>query len=125
MNNLVNDFIDSPPFGLYDIFNFLICHSTSYDKQGLAAYKSFDVYRLFEDGYVESLLTKTLTNERLHVYVGSRHVRFHFCIVDFVVRFICNSQQGFSGQNIVIRLLGLAWRFCKHQQSICGSFLVT
>ena len=70
MNNLVNDFIDSPPFGLYDIFNFLICHSTSYDKQGLAAYKSFDDYRLFEDGYVESLLTKTLTNERLHVYVG-------------------------------------------------------
>ena len=67
MNNLVNDFIDSPPFGLYDIFNFLICHSTSYDKQGLAAYKLFDDYRLFEDGYVESLLTKTLTNERLHV----------------------------------------------------------
>ena len=70
MNNLVNNFIDSPPFGLYDIFNFLICHSTSYDKQGLAAYKSFDEYRLFEDGYVESLMTKTLTNERVHVYVG-------------------------------------------------------
>ena len=70
MNNLVNNFIDSPPFGLYDIFNFLICHSTSYDKQGLAAYKSFDDYRLFEGGYVESLLTKTLTNERLHVYVA-------------------------------------------------------
>ena len=69
-NNLVNNFIDSPPFGLYDIFNFLICHSTSYDKQGLAAYKSFDEYRLFEDGYVESLMTKTLTNERVHVYVG-------------------------------------------------------
>ena len=59
-----------PPFGLYDIFNFLICHSTAYDKQGLAAYKSFDDYRLFEGGYVESLLTKILTNERLHLYVG-------------------------------------------------------
>ena len=70
MTDLVNNFIDSPPFGLYDIFNFLICHSTAYDKQGLAAYKSFDDYRLFEGGYVESLLTKTLTNERLHVYVG-------------------------------------------------------
>ena len=68
---VVNNFIDSPPFGLYDIFNHLICHSTNcYDKQGLAAYKSFDDYRLFEDGYVQSLSTITLQNERLHVYVG-------------------------------------------------------
>ena len=35
--DVVNNFIDSPPFGLYDIFNYLICHSTNYDKQGLAA----------------------------------------------------------------------------------------
>ena len=66
----VKNFIDSPPFGLYDIFNYLICHSTTYDKQGLAAYKSFEDYSLFEDGYVESLETKTLTYESLHVYVG-------------------------------------------------------
>ena len=46
-----NDFIDSPPFGLYDIFNHLIYHATDYDKQGLAAYKSFEDYRLFQDGY--------------------------------------------------------------------------
>lgn len=51
----VNDFIDSPPFGLYDIFNHLIYHSTEYDKQGLASYKSYEDYRLFDDGYVESL----------------------------------------------------------------------
>ena len=70
MDKFVNNFIDSPPFGLYDIFNYLIYHSTAYDKQGLAAYKSFEDYRLFEDGYVESLLTKTLANARLHVYVG-------------------------------------------------------
>ena len=25
-----NDFIDSPPFGLYDIFNHLIYHATDY-----------------------------------------------------------------------------------------------
>ena len=68
---VVNNFLGSPPFGLYDIFNHLICHSTNcYNKQGLAAYKSFDDYRLFEDGYVESLSTITLQNERLHVYVG-------------------------------------------------------
>lgn len=69
-NNLVNNFIDSPPFGLYDIFNYLVYHSTEYDKQSLAAYKSLDEYRLFHDGYVESLLTETLTNERLHRYMG-------------------------------------------------------
>ena len=67
---VVNNFNDSPPFGLYDIFNHLIYHSTDYDKQGLAAYKSFDDYRLFQDGYVESLLTKTLTNEGVHLYLG-------------------------------------------------------
>ena len=53
----VNNFNSSPPFGLFDIFNHLIYHSTDYDKQGLAAYKSFDDYRLFNDDYVESLLT--------------------------------------------------------------------
>ncbi len=68
---VVNNFIDSPPFGLYNIFNHLICHCTNcYDKQGLAAYKSFDDYRLSEDGYVECLSTLTLQNKRLHVYVG-------------------------------------------------------
>ena len=41
-------------------FNHLIYSSTEYDKQGLAAYKAFDEYRLFEEGYVESLLTKPL-----------------------------------------------------------------
>jgi hypothetical protein len=70
MRVFVNNFIDSPPFGLYDIFNHLICHATNFDKQGLAAYKSFDDYRLFEDGYVESLLTTTLKSEGLHVYLG-------------------------------------------------------
>ena len=33
--NLVNNFGDSPPFGLYDIFNYLINHFTDYDKQEL------------------------------------------------------------------------------------------
>ena len=47
----VNNFNSSPPFGLCDIINY---HFTDYDKQGLAAYKSFDDYRLFSDGYVES-----------------------------------------------------------------------
>ena len=32
----VNNFNSSPPFGLCDIFNCLIYHSTDYDKQGLA-----------------------------------------------------------------------------------------
>ena len=41
-------------------FNHLIYSSTEHDKQGLAAYKAFDDYRIFEEGYVESLLTKPL-----------------------------------------------------------------
>ena len=66
----MNNFNSSPPFGLYDIFNYLIYHSTDYDKQGLAAYKSFDDYRLFDDGYVESFLTAHLNQEGIHVYVA-------------------------------------------------------
>ena len=41
-----------------------------YDKQGLASYKSYDDYRLFDDGYVESLSTATVKECGIHVYVG-------------------------------------------------------
>ena len=41
----VNDFNASPPFGLFDIFT---------------TYKAFDDYRIFKEGYLESLLTKPL-----------------------------------------------------------------
>ena len=52
-----NNFINSPPFGLYDIFNHLIYHS-------------YDDYRLFDDDYVESLSTIYLKECGVHVYVG-------------------------------------------------------
>ena len=68
--NVLNDFKHSPPFGLFDIFNHLIYHSSEYDKQGLAAYKSYENYRLFYDGYVESLLTAYRQDAGVHVYVG-------------------------------------------------------
>ncbi len=70
IHKYVNDFIESPPFGLFDIFNHLIYSSTEYDKQGLAAYKAFDDYRLFEEGYVESLVTKPLPMIGVHLYMG-------------------------------------------------------
>ena len=54
----VNDFNTSPPFCLFYIFNHLICSYTEHDKQALDAYKAFDGYRFFEEGYVEPLLTK-------------------------------------------------------------------
>ena len=66
----MNNFNSSLPFGLFDIFNHLIYHSPDYDKQGLAAYKSFDDSGLFNDGYVESLLTTQLKQEEVHVYVA-------------------------------------------------------
>ena len=65
-----NNFIDLLPFGLYDIFNHLIYHATEYDKQGLAPIKSYEDYRLFEDGYVESLEKATWLDSGLHLYVG-------------------------------------------------------
>ena len=43
-----NDLIESPLFGLYDIFNRLIFHATNHYKQGCAAYKSCKDYHLFE-----------------------------------------------------------------------------
>ena len=67
---VASDFSHSSPFGLYDIFNFLIYNTTEYDKQGLAAYKSFDDYRLFDEGYVESLLTTTLLPESMHLFIA-------------------------------------------------------
>ena len=66
----VNNFNSSPPFGLYNSFNYLIYHSTDYHKHGLDNYKSFDDYRLFNDGYVESLIPAKLNQEGVHVYVA-------------------------------------------------------
>ena len=65
------NFNSLPPFG-FNIFNHLIYYSTDYDKQGLTAYKSFDDYRLFNDGCLESLLTTQLKQEGVHVYVAKK-----------------------------------------------------
>ena len=62
-----NDFRSSPPFGLFDIFNHLIYHLSEYDKQGLAAYKSYEQYSLFREGYVESLKACYLKEAGVHV----------------------------------------------------------
>ena len=69
-SDLRNNFTNSPPFGLLDIFNHLIYHASAYDRQALAAYKSYEDYRLYVDGYVESLLTKYEERAGVHVYVG-------------------------------------------------------
>ena len=45
-------------------------HATEYDKQSLASYKSFDDYRLFQDGYVRSLKTASISDAGVRVYVG-------------------------------------------------------
>ena len=54
----LSNFADSPPFGLHDIFNKAI---------GLASYKSYDVYRLFD-----SLKTVRLKDSGVHVYRQGR-----------------------------------------------------
>ena len=68
--DLKNDFTNSPPFGLFDIFNHLVYHPSQYDRQGLAACKSYEDYRLYVDGYVESLVTKYEEKVGVRVYVG-------------------------------------------------------
>ncbi len=45
-----------PPFGIEDIFNFLIFKSVDYDRQKVASYKAFEDFGLFQDGYVEELI---------------------------------------------------------------------
>ena len=47
------------------------CLTTSrYSPRLLAAYKSFEGFRSFDDGYVESLQTAQLNQEGVHVYVA-------------------------------------------------------
>ena len=65
-----NDFKHSPPFSLFDIFNHRIYHSSDFDKQALGAYKSYENYRLFYNGYVDSLLTAYRQDAGVHVYVS-------------------------------------------------------
>ena len=76
---LIHDMLIPNPFSLTAFLTFWVVrhnylisanHSTDYDKQRLAAYKSFDDYRLFTDGYVESLLTAQLNQESVHVYIA-------------------------------------------------------
>ena len=49
------DLSDIPDFGLYDIFNYMLCSRADYDRRKLKAYKSFEDYRLHCDGHVELL----------------------------------------------------------------------
>ena len=60
---IIHDMLITNPFFLkavnnfnasHDIFNYLIYHCTDHDKQVLAAYKSFEDYRLIDDGQEES-----------------------------------------------------------------------
>ena len=50
-----NNFADIPEFGLIDIFNYMIFSKADFDCRKLKGYKSFEDYRLFYDGSVESL----------------------------------------------------------------------
>lgn len=69
-DKLVNKFGDPPAFVLYNLFNYLIYHSCDYDQQGFAAYNALEDYCMFQDGYVQSLLTETMANEGVHLYVS-------------------------------------------------------
>ena len=62
LDGYTSDLSDIPPFGLYDIFNYLILRRSDYDRKKLKAFKSFEDYRLFVDGHVESVMFNALDN---------------------------------------------------------------
>ena len=66
----MKNFNSSPPFGLYDIFWLFDLPLHRLRQAGLAANKSYEDYRLFDDGYVESLITAQLNQEGVHVYAA-------------------------------------------------------
>lgn len=68
MNDFSSDLSDIPDFGLYDIFNYLLCSRADYDRRKLKAYKSFEDYRLYYDGHVELLEYKNLTDKSLCIF---------------------------------------------------------
>lgn len=51
------DFTDIPFLGLIDIFNYMIFNKSDYDGK-----KSFEDYRVFYDGHVESLEYNHIAN---------------------------------------------------------------
>ena len=65
---LSNKMHNVPPFGIDDIFNYLIFKSSNYDRQKVASYKAFKEYGLFEDGYVHDLKVKEISGH--FVFIG-------------------------------------------------------
>ncbi|XP_067652387.1 uncharacterized protein [Haliotis asinina] len=50
-----NNLSQSPEIGIYDVFNYLVSFRPDYDRRKLRAYKSFQDYRLYADGHVNSV----------------------------------------------------------------------
>ena len=55
MTHLSKDMSCLPSFGLLDIFNHLIVSKTEYDKEMLASWRTFDEYKLHQNGHVRDL----------------------------------------------------------------------
>ncbi|XP_063438313.1 uncharacterized protein LOC134719237 [Mytilus trossulus] len=55
LQGFTKDLSNIPNVSLYDVFNYLLYNTSNYDRRKLKAYKSSEDYRLYFDGYVESL----------------------------------------------------------------------
>ena len=64
----MNNFNSSPPFGLFDLIPPLHWLRLAWARRLQVIWRLY--YRLFSDGYVESLLTAQLNQEAVHVYVA-------------------------------------------------------
>lgn len=48
--------------GYFDIFNYCINKDSAYTHQSFKAYKSLEAYKMFENGWVQSVMCKKLDN---------------------------------------------------------------
>ncbi|XP_076083877.1 uncharacterized protein LOC143054940 [Mytilus galloprovincialis] len=68
LDGYTSDLSFIPSFSLYDLFNYLIHSTASYDRRKLKAYKSSKDYRLYFDRYVEELQYTEVPSQDICVF---------------------------------------------------------
>ena len=74
MTHTSNDMSALPTFGLLDIFNHLIVSKAEYDKEMLASWRTFDDYKLHQNGQVRNLsgtIVYDNDDSKFHIVIGS------------------------------------------------------
>lgn len=72
--------------GYFDVYNYCILKDSSYTHQAFKAYKSLEVYKMFENGWVQSIICKNISNGSIllsKVSVVSVEKRKHHQMIRF------------------------------------------